>query len=583
MPIDRTRSRENRRITAARWRRRSGRSAPRGQFVRALPCRFAALTVLIVACLATRPAAAYHIETLVTDGCHEKITIAAWRRAAEMLPQATAPLPSQGDDEPMIADVPFTVPDDLQDVGVVSLLLGIRDNDIKSHASSDLGELPAEVANPNDQMEHCLRAPEDDEPTGSRQALDACHGFIRDTLMSALDGLDAQGRPDGNVRERLKVHLAIRGEIEISVPLFHLRAGRGLHAIEDGFSHTFRSVDDPRRVTVVLNFAEFAENELVESRDGPAHRVDLDRCDDADELRAERRKLAIEATTVALTALLDPALDRMQKEAAIDGVIRDYLSLDTAAAQCTAANEWCDAPENKYSTSACGCRAVGAGTKTGELVFLVALLALIAARRRRSLAAPLSVFFAGLSSAQAQDDVGGLDKPVKALEGKSKAGTPGREDPAGSFFARVAAGASIDEPGFSGGAGLRYQISRPLMFGFDAEWNPWIAEPPGEVRSGALNTYFSVIRRFQLKTESLNVRTTASLGASILLFDIVGANAGSVGPFFGLSLLGAEWKAAPGIYLTIDPTYLALPMPHLTGTPFLYMQYRFLVGAEFGG
>jgi MYXO-CTERM domain-containing protein len=537
---------------------------------------------LIAACLVSRPATAYHIETVVTEACHEKITIAAWRRTAEMLPQATAPLPSQGEDEPMIADVPFTVPEDLDDVGVVTLLLGIRDNDIKSHASSDLGELPSEVANPDDQLEHCLRAPEHDEPTGSRDALDACHGFIRETLMSALDGLDAEGRPDGNVRQRLKVHLAIRGEIEVSVPVFHLRAGRGLHAIQDGFSHTFRRVDDARRVTVVLNFAEFAENEWRESRDGPAHRVDLDRCDDADQLRAERRKLAIEASTVALTAMLDSTLDRSQKQAAIDGVIRDYLSLDVAS-QCTAANEWCDAPENKYSTSACGCHAVGAGSKPGELASFVVLLALITARRRRALAAPLAGFFACLPSAQAEDDVGGLDKPVEALEGKSKAATKGREDPAGSFFARVAAGASIDDPGFSGGAGLRYQVSRPLMLGFDAEWNPWIAEPPGEVRSGALNAYFSAIRRFQLKTESLNVRTTASLGASILLFDIVGARAGSVGPFFGLSLLGAEWKAAPGIYLTIDPTYIALPMPHLTGTPFLYMQYRFLVGAEFGG
>ena len=69
----------------------------------------------------------------------------------------------------------------------------------------------------------------------------------------------------------------------------------------------------------------------------------------------------------------------------------------------------------------------------------------------------------------------------------------------------------------------------------------------------------------------------------MLLFDLVGAPAGISGPFVGLSLLGAEWKAAPGFYVTIDPTYIALPMPHLTGTPLLYAQYRFMLGVEFGG
>jgi len=72
-------------------------------------------------------------------------------------------------------------------------------------------------------------------------------------------------------------------------------------------------------------------------------------------------------------------------------------------------------------------------------------------------------------------------------------------------------------------------------------------------------------------------------GNSVLLTDLVGAPAGSTGPFLGLSFLGVEWKYAPGFYLTIDPTYIAFPIPHVTGAPFGYLQYRFLVGLEFGG
>jgi hypothetical protein len=173
--------------------------------------------------------------------------------------------------------------------------------------------------------------------------------------------------------------------------------------------------------------------------------------------------------------------------------------------------------------------------------------------------------------------------PPTALEGKSNSGAPNTVDTAGSFFGRVALGASYDKPGFAGGLGVRYQLSKPLMLGFDTEINPFITRTPSRLRTGVLNSYVSAIFRFQLKNDALNVRSQVGVGASVLLIDLVGAPAGSFGPFFGLSLLGVEWKVARGFYLTIDPTYIALPVPHLTGVPFGYLQYRFLVGLEFGG
>jgi len=173
--------------------------------------------------------------------------------------------------------------------------------------------------------------------------------------------------------------------------------------------------------------------------------------------------------------------------------------------------------------------------------------------------------------------------PLTALEGESNSGAPNTVDTAGAFFGRVAAGASYDKPGFAGGIGARYQLSQPFMLGFDAELNPFVTATPTRVRSGVLNAYFSLIRRFQLKSDAVNVRSQIGLGASFLLMDLVGAPAGSFGPFFGLSFLGIEWKMARGFYLTVDPTYLAFPVPHVTGAPFGYLQYRFLVGLEFGG
>jgi hypothetical protein len=103
------------------------------------------------------------------------------------------------------------------------------------------------------------------------------------------------------------------------------------------------------------------------------------------------------------------------------------------------------------------------------------------------------------------------------------------------------------------------------------------------VRPGSANAYFSLIRRFQLRYASVNLRSYVSLGGSMLLFDLVGADKYSKGPYFGINFLGIEWKMARGFYLTVDPTSIAIPVPSTVGVPFMYVQYRFLVGLEFGG
>ncbi len=563
------------------------RSAARGNKV-----ALAAGAVVALISALPRGAAAFTVETVATRGCHEEITGDAWRAVIAGRPELVEP-PSRGDDETVIADAPFTVPGDLNDIGAVALLFGVRDNDVKGMPATAFDEMAGINSDPRRQPLHCLRSAAQDEPDGSRAALADCHAYVRDMLLSALDGVDEQGLPDAQRREALEVTLALSGQRTIDLPLFHLRAGRALHAIEDGFTHTFRSRQDPHRITVVLNWVEFAENELDEARDGPAHLRELDRCDDPDDLRRERRLLAVEAAAAALGILLDDSLDRAGKGAEVDAMLQRYLAYDEAA-NCTDDNDWCDAAELDYAPSACGCRAVGSRSAFGALAPLALLQLLLVARWRRrarngaalgALGATLLGGRAGYAaeSEGTEEAPHGVDSPALALKGKSEAGKPGREDPAGSFFGRVALGAAYDKPGFSGGLGLRYQISRPLMLGFDSEWNPFVALSPTRLRAGTINSYVSLIRRFQMKYESVNIRTSAAAGVSVLLFDLVGAPAGSVGPFLGLSLLGLEWKATPGFYLTIDPTYIAFPIPHLTGVPFGYLQYRFLVGVEFGG
>jgi hypothetical protein len=536
----------------------------------------AALTVLCAA----GGARAYTIQSEATQGCHELVTREAWEATERELPEVTVPLRSSGDDEALMNDLDFDLSKSRRNIGFATLILGVRDNDVKQHGPNDLKNLSPVASDPKLQPEHCLRAPDQDEPNGSRDAVEACREYIRGQLLAALDGLDAQGRPDPSVREKLSVSLAIRGTTDVSVPSFFLHAGRGLHAIEDSFTHTFRNPKNPKKIRVVLNFVEYSEGRLDETRDGPAHASELDQCDDPDELRTERHRLAVEAGNHALSALLDPSRSRAAKERAIDQVLDEYISYDEQA-KCSAANAWCDAPERSYGSPTLGCSAAGVAGRTpwGWLAALVLAGAWRTRRARRRLlplAAALLLFTAGKAHAQAAappepDNASITHAPIKP------------PDPPGAWFGRAALGASYDHAAFSGGLGLRYQFAEKWMLGFDAEWNPYLAITPSKLRAGSANAYLSIIRRYQLVRATVNIRTTASLGASMLLFDLVGADKYSFGPFLGVSFLGAEWKAARGLNLTIDPTYIALPIPSVTGIPFMYAQYRFLVGVEFGG
>jgi hypothetical protein len=553
--------------------RRAARLRALGQFV-----AFAALTA------SSAPAAAFTIQSNATKGCHERVTREAWEKAREMLPDVTARLPSSGDDEPLIADVAFDVPDSMSDIGGVTLLLGVRDNDVKQHGPNDLVELPLAASDPGLQEEHCLRANTDDEPDGSRRAVEGCRKFIRDTLLSSLDGLDADGRPDPSKRDNLRVSLAIRREIDVSVPSFFLRAGRAVHALEDSFTHTFRNPEDPGKIRVVLNFVEYTQDTLDEAHDGPPHASELDQCDDPDEIRTERRELATEAASVAFLAVLDPSLDRAGKESAVDAMLDDYVAFDEGS-ECHADNNWCDAPELQYGSPTLGCQFSSRAPVGGAFAFF-ALGAAVLLRRKRHFAAPLlALALVSLPAvAHAQSDPGAApDANAPAVPSESGVAVPGKMDKVGAFLFRAATGAAYDHAAFSGGLGVRYQLFEKWMLGLDAEWNPYVAVAQSKVRSGSGNLYLSLIRRYQLVRENVNIRTTVSAGGSMLLFDLVGADKYSLGPFVGVSFLGVEWKVARGFYVTLDPTYIAIPVPNVVGVPFMYAQYRFLLGVELGG
>lgn len=591
-------------------------------FARSWPFGVAALLSASLA-LVSNEARAYTIKNELTDGCHEKITTDALRAIRAELSTAP-PLAASENDQALIDDLQFTPPSDMGDLGGATLLAAVRDNDLKGRSSDDLAQLAAVHGNPDAQQEHCLRSMSEDEPTGSAQAVLDCRAFVLGKIQNALGGLDAAGMPDPTNRTTLTVYLSIRGQVQAPLPTYYVNMGQAIHAIEDSFTHTYRSPDETH-ITVVLNWIDKVGGGLVESRDGPAHAAQLDRCDDPDALRASRRELATLAAIGVLRATLDPQLSPDQKMTAVDAVLDTYMSYLPG---CTYDNGWCDAPERAYADpTGCGCNIVALPGSAGATLAAggVALLSLSRRARRvrrrariHAAAGALALVCAFTSAtARAQSTTTTTTTIVSpATPGKGatteKVVTnpttttttvttptvpreqapppptvipvpePGPLNPhAMAWGAHVGGSASLDHPALAGGAGLRLKATQSWSFGLDGEWNPWLAFNGSTVHAGAVNVYGTAIVRLPLAYENFNLRSSVALGTSYLVSNLYGAPRGSYGIFAGLSFLGIEWKLSRAVLLVVEPLGYVVPAPQLKGVPLLYGQYRFSLGLEF--
>jgi len=536
-------------------------------------------------------AEAYTVWSRFTPGCHEKITSEALR-TVRLDSKAAVLLPLTAEEQALVDDLEFTPSDDMKDLGGVTLLIGVRDNDLKQRASDDLSQLALIHGNPNNQDEHCLRSKSQDEPDGSVAALDDCRNFILGRVAEALDGLDENGFPDVAKRTSLPMHLSLRGTIDVSLPTYYVRIGQAIHAVEDSYTHTYRTPDQAK-ITVVLNWIDDADGTLKESRDGPAHASLLDTCNDADELRKDKRIMATEAATALLRATLDQQQTKEEKMVTVEGILDKYMSYSPG---CTFDNNWCDASERQYKnpgSTIFGCTSGRDGLAAG-ICSLFGLTMLT--RRRRKVASVIAglvvagalVLAGGNARAQGpgQHHAGATEPAAQTDQHEppppvtTPVVEPGPSDPSeGAWGAYLGASGSVDKPGFAGQLGLRRRVSTQWTFGWDVEWNPWVSvSGPTPVRAGVISTYGTVILRFPLAYESFNLRTTLSLGASYLMIDLYGAPKGSIGLYGAISPLGLEWKVSRAFLLIINPMSVAVPVPQIRGVPLTYPQYRFSIG-----
>jgi hypothetical protein len=143
-------------------------------------------------------------------------------------------------------------------------------------------------------------------------------------------------------------------------------------------------------------------------------------------------------------------------------------------------------------------------------------------------------------------------------------------------------GASIARTGAAGTVGARYRLNENWLVGVDAGWNPWITTSPIKGRAGVAMLYATLIRRFPMRFDRVNLRTSLHLGVSTLLFDVYGAPMYSTGPYIAISPLGIDYDFGSAVRLVIDPVEFALPVPLLGQLPLYYEQVRFMVGLQFG-
>jgi hypothetical protein len=569
------------------------------------------IAVLLFAVATAGAARAFTIETLFTAKCHEKITAQALRTARLQLEMAATP-PATVDERALIDDLQFAPDDDMRDLAGATLLVGVRDNDLKGSSQDDLTVLSAIHGDPVNQREHCLRGPGQKEPGGSAAALASCRAFIRGRILEALSGLDAAGRPDLANRTSLGLRLSLRGHVEALLPTYYVRIGQAMHAVQDSFTHAYRTPDG-MKITVVLDWVDSVNGSLVDSVDGPAHATKLDVCDDPDELRQNRRTLATNVSTALLIATLAASHTHDERMAAVDQVLDTYLSYSPG---CTFDNAWCQAAESQYkdTKNLFGCSTAGAAWSA------VALLGLMIRRRKRG----ALIAFAALTFA-----AGGVLAQPAAIQPEPTATTtttttpakaatlttvatpattttttttttaagdnshappaptivavaePGPRDPSQiAWGGYLGSSGSIDKTAVAAQLGVRLKVATHWTFGLDAEWNPWVTLNGYRIGRGVFNLYTTTILRFPLAYENFNLRATLNLGASCLLENLYGAPSGSLGLYAGFSPAGLEWKLSRRFFLILNPLSIALPVPQMRGVPLFYPQYRFNIGFE---
>jgi len=488
---------------------------------------------------------AFQIATSVTTGCHEEITLNA--AAVAGWPSNHSPPEFSDTDRRVFNDLPFQTSVTIDNPWSLSLVIGVRNNDIRDHSPINIPELVHIHNDPEDQPAHCLRRPEDDGPAGDPSAIQACIAFIVEELELALGTTDEINMEQ---KEEVRVALAFRGTVSIKLQKYAFHLGRALHALQDAFTHIFRAPADGR-IRHVTNWIDWARNPLWDiARDGHPHVGALDDCTRTNEASILRVQRATEASTALITAISDPTGGKTGRMERANIVLENAFIMESG---CTFDNDYCGAQELFESDFGCL-------TSLGKIHWLTILFVLLflAVRKKRRIALTIIFCLLTINDAHADDR-----KPTKK-----------------GIALFAGGGYALDQGALAFDIGARWMKWQHLGIGVTIEHNPWISFEGSRISMGALNIFGTLVIRY-FRSNRVELRTTLHGGSSILLIDLVGVDRGSVGVYIGASFLGLAISLAKNINLIIEPSEFSMPIPLIVGFPFYYRQYRATMGIEF--
>lgn len=529
-----------------------------------------AMTALCVA-----KASAWQIEDPIHDPCHERISQAALTRAGYV--QTPAPLTS--DDARLKDNLEFDASRYDANIYALSLVLGVRNADTHGGADFSFGNNAHAANADDDQRAHCLRRKSQDGPEGDAAAIADCRAWIESLYWQALASLDDEGNVSADARTDATVATEFQGSVSYPLSGFYYYAGRAIHAVQDSFTHSFRSPDG-RRIRHVFNWSDQVSCTLDEGRDGHGHETVLDDCHDGDPSSAERFELATTASAELLTALTE-AGSHAERAERIAAFLESWMSYEP---DCTLDNRYCESPvydwlarSDRSDRHLCdgplGCQSASPSRSPlapsrGLLVAGTLGLVAFGLRRRRGFGATLlgGALLLTPQLAHAEEP----DSEAPARHEARKVGGPRLE---------ARASLSVDNPAYAFGLAGLYGFKRADV-GVFAELNPWYSIERrrmslGATNFGVLGHYLHPLRR------DLVLRFGLGFGLSMLNADMLGVNAGNLGVFANVRALGLLWEFADGVALTADPLDIALPAPGLTGWPILFTQHRASLGLQF--
>ncbi len=531
----------------------------------------------ILATLCAAPADAWQIEDPIHQACHERASQAALTRTGYVQP----PVKLSPDDARLRDNLEFDASPYDANIYALSLVLGVRNADTHGGPDFSFGNNATAANAADDQRAHCLRTASQDGPEGDAAAVADCRAWIEGLYWQALGSLDESGNVSADVRTDALVATEFQGSVTYPLSSLYYFAGRAIHAVQDSFTHSFRSPDG-HRIRHVFNWSDQVSCTLQEGRDGHGHETVLDDCQDGDPSQAERFELATQASAELLGALTLPG-SHAERAERIANFLETWMTYEP---DCTLENRYCDSPvydwlkhSSRSDEDLCdgplGCASAGSsraplGTGRGLLALGALTLAAWGLRRRRALAMAVLGSAVLFAPSQAEADEPDAEAPSTTAPRPRRVGGPRIEG---------RASLSVDNPAYAFGLAGLYGFKRADL-GVFAELNPWYSIERrrmslGATNFGVLGHYLHPLRR------DLVLRFGLGVGASMLNAEMLGVNAGNLGIFVNVRAMGLIWELADGVALTADPLDIALPAPGLTGWPILFTQHRVSLGLQF--